>query len=122
MALSLEQMVEEVREGLEKQLRVRGPSLEVQVRKAGRRLPRAVRRDATYLAQTVGLAGNPKLAKMVDMQKAVRAHRNVLAFLKTVDLGAARRDLALQSMASIAFVVLVTAALVLFVLVQRGFV
>lgn len=122
MTLTLQQMVDEVREGLAKALRVRGSSLDVQIRKAGRRLPRAVRDDATYLAQTVGLAGNPKLAKMIDMQKAQRAHARVLAFLQTVDVGAARRNTALQIAASIALALLVTGVLLLFVLVQRGFV
>jgi len=122
MALKLEQMVDEVREGLETRLRVRGATLDAQIRKAGRRLPRAVRRDATYLAHAVTVAGNPKLAKMIDMRKAALAHRDVLAFLNTVDVAAARRDMVLQIAASVVFALLVTAIVVLFVLVQRGFV
>jgi hypothetical protein len=122
MALTMHQMVEEVRAGLADKLRVRGRSLAVQVRKAGRRLPRAVRRDAVYLVQTVGLADNPKLARMIDMARAQAAHRNILQFLQTVDVAAERRGIALQIIASIALAILVTGILLLIVLVQRGFV
>jgi hypothetical protein len=122
MALTMHQMVDEVRAGLADKLRVRGRSLAVQVRKAGRRLPRAVRRDAVYLVQTVGLADNPKLARMIDMARAQAAHRNILQFLQTVDVAAERRGIALQIIASIALAILVTGILLLIVLVQRGFV
>ena len=122
MALTMHQMVEEVRAGLADKLRVRGRSLAVQVRKAGRRLPRAVRRDAVYLVQTVGLADNPKPARMIDMARAQAAHRNILQFLQTVDVAAERRGIALQIIASIALAILVTGILLLIVLVQRGFV
>lgn len=122
MALTMHQMVDEVRAGLADKLRVRGRSLAVQVRKAGRRLPRAVRRDAVYLVQTVGLADNPKLARMIDMTRAQAAHRNILQFLQTVDVAAERRGIALQIIASIALAILVTGILLLIVLVQRGFV
>ena len=122
MALTMHQMVDEVRAGLADKLRVRGRSLAVQVRKAGRRLPRAVRRDAVYLVQTVGLADNPKLARMIDMARAQAAHRNILQFLQTVDVAAERRGIALQIIASTALAILVTGILLLIVLVQRGFV
>ncbi len=121
MGLTLQQMVGEVRAGLDRKLRVRGRSLEAQIRKAGRLLPRAIKRDATYLARALPLAGNPKLARMVDMEKARQAHRNVLAFLEGIDLAAQRRTAALNLLASIAFALLVTGSLLLFVLVQRGF-
>lgn len=122
MTLTMHQMVDEVRAALADKLRVRGRSLAVQVRKAGRRLPRAVRRDAVYLVQTIGLVDNPKLARMIDMRRAQLAHRNILVFLETVDVAAERRGIALQIAASIALVLLVTGLLLLFVLVQRGFV
>ena len=122
MTLTMHQMVDEVRAALADKLRVRGRSLAVQVRKAGRRLPSAVRRDAVYLVQTIGLVDNPKLARMIDMRRAQLAHRNILAFLETVDVAAERRGIALQIAASIALALLVTGLLLLFVLVQRGFV
>ncbi len=122
MGMTLQQMVDEVRDALADKLRVRGRTLDAQVRKAGRLLPRAVRRDATFLAQAVGLADNPKLARMVDMAKARQARRRVLAYLQSVDMAAQRRDAALNLVASIAFALLATGVLLLFVLWARGFV
>lgn len=122
MALTIEQMASEVRAGLDSKLRVRGRSLDAQIRKAGRLLPRAIKRDAIYLAQALPLAANPKLARMIDMDKARQSHRNILAFLEGIDMAAQRRTAALNLVASIAFALLVTGILLLFVLVQRGFV
>ena len=121
MALTLQQMVDEIRPLFEQKLRVRGRSLGAQVRKAGRLLPRSAKRDAHYLAQALALAENPKLARMVDMAKAKQAHRNVMTFLDEIDLGARRGTAALKMITSIVFALLVTGILVLFVLVQRGF-
>lgn len=115
-------MADEVRAGLHSKLRVRGATLEAQVRRAGRRLPRRIRSDATYLARAVALAANPKLVRMVDIAKAQQAHRNVLAYLDTVDVGAQRRTAALNILAAIMFALLVTGVLLLCVLWIRGFV
>ncbi len=122
MTMTMQQMVDDVRAGLQDRLRVRGRSLDAQIRKAGRLLPRRVRADAIYLAQGVGLVQNPKLAKMVDMGKARQAHRNVMAHLESVDIAAQRRNAALNLVASIAFALLATGVLLLFVLWQRGFI
>ena len=122
MAQTMQQMVDEVSAALRDKLRVRGRSLSGQIRKAGRSLPRGVRSDATYLAQSVALADNPKLARMIDMAKARRAHRNVLAHLDTIDLAAQRRNAALNLLASIMFALLATGVLLLFVLWARGFI
>lgn len=121
MAMTMQQMVDDVRAAFEAKLLVRGASLDAQIRKAGRLLPRSVRRDATYLAQAAVLAQNPKLARMVDIAKAGRARRNVLVYLDGVDRVAQRRNAAFNMLASIAFALLVTGVILLFVLVQRGF-
>ena len=122
MVLTMQQMVNEVRDGLQGKLHVRGQSLDAQIRKAGRRLPRRVRQDATYLAQGVALIENPKLARMIDIGKARQAHRNVMAHLNSIDIAAQRRNAVLNLVASIAFALLVTGVLLLFVLWQRGFI
>lgn len=122
MALTIFDIVDEVSEAMADKLRVRGKSLAIQIRKAGRMLPRRIQRDATYLAQAADVAENPKLARMVDMRKAQIARKDVLAFLETVDLAAERRNMTLQIIASIAFALLFTGIVLLFVLVQRGFV
>jgi hypothetical protein len=66
--------VDEVRKLMETRLRVRGKTLDQQVRKAGRLLPRAERREATYLAQAATVLDHPKLSRMVDPMKVAAAH------------------------------------------------
>ena len=122
MVHTIEQQVAEIRGLLETKLRVRGPSLAAQVRKSGRALPRAVRRDLAFMVQSADLVKNPKLARMVDPHRAERAHRNTVAYLNTVDAREQRITAVINVAASIALAVLVTAAVVLYVLVQRGFV
>jgi hypothetical protein len=118
----IDQQIAQISALLEQKLRVRGRTFEAKVRKAGRRLPRAVRRDATYLVQSIALAENPKLARMVDATKLSRAHANMVRHLESIDPSIERRAAFLNLAASIAFAVLMTAILVVFVLVQRGFV
>ncbi len=122
MGKDVHQQVTELRVLLDEKLGVRGRTLAIQIRKAGRLLPRHVRRDATYIAQSVALTDNPKLARMVDNAKLQRAHANVVAYLNSINVTERRVTAALNLAASIAFALLVTAVLVLFVLVQRGFV
>lgn len=120
MSQTIEQMVAEVRAGLRDKLGLRGKTLAAQLRRGGRLLPRYIRRDATYLAQVLPLAANPKLMRMIDQTKVRQAHRNVMAHLDSIDTAAARRDAALNMVAAIAFAVLVTAVLVILVLWWRG--
>ncbi len=116
MSETIEQMVAEVRAGLRAKLGLRDKTLAAQLRKGGRLLPRYVRRDATYLAQILPLAANPKLVRMIDQAKARQAHRNVLAYLDTIDLAAQRRNAALNMVASVAFGLLATIVLTIAVL------
>ncbi|WP_333713208.1 hypothetical protein [Yoonia sp.] len=122
MSQTIEQMVAEVRAGLREKLGLRGWTLAAQLRRGRRLLPRHIRTEAIYLAQIAALADNPKLHRMIDEAKVRAAHRNVLAYLATIDLAAQRRAAALNMVASIAFGLLVTAALTILVLWWRGFV
>ncbi|NCO87291.1 MAG: hypothetical protein GW886_11750 [Rhodobacterales bacterium] len=107
---------------LESQLHVRGRSLDVQLRRARRLLPSAVRREAQYLVQAAGLAQNPKLARMIDMAKVDSAQARVVAYLQGVDRQRRRRDRLLNLLALNAFYVLVVGIAVVAVLVWRGIV
>ena len=119
MNMTVEEMVSEVRTGLRDKLGLRGKTLAAQLRKGGRLLPRRIRYDARYLALVVTLADNPKLVRMIDQAKVKQAHRNILAHLNEIDLAAQRRDTALTIAAAIAFALLVTGVMVIFVLWWR---
>jgi len=117
---TLEHKVAEVRAGLREKLGLRGSTLAAQLRRGGRLLPRYVRRDATYLAQVVPLARNPKLHRLIDQEKVIQAHRNVLAHLQTIDPVAQRRETLLNIIAAIAFAIFATGILVIVVIWWRG--
>ncbi|MDX8348185.1 hypothetical protein SLH49_09315 [Cognatiyoonia sp. IB215446] len=122
MGKSVEYQVDALRTLFAEKLRVQGRDLEAQVRKAGRRLPRHVRRDARFFLESYGLMANPKLARMVDGKKMDRAYSNIVAYLDGLDPRQERITAMINLAASIAFVFLVTGVLVLVVLVLRGFV
>jgi hypothetical protein len=117
---TLQNQVDEMRGLLASQLRVRGATLEAQVRKAGRRLPRRVRHDLQAVAEAMSLADNPKLSRMVDRTTVSQSVQNVIIHLKTID----RRDLFkgrfLGILGSMSAVLILTFTAVVYVLVKRG--
>ena len=115
-----QQMADEVRILLQRKLRLRGATLEKQLRRGGRLLPRHVRQDAVYLAQTAALGDHPKLARLTDQRRLVGAHRNVVGYLNAINLRKKRVDMLLSMLAAIAFVVLVTLVLAIYLLADRG--
>ena len=118
----LQTQVDEIRQLMETHLRIRGKTLEQQVRKAGLLLPRALRRDATYLAQAATVMQHPKLARMVDRVKATSAHARLAQFLKSVDPKDRAKGRLLAWLGSLAFAFLVVVIITVVVLVQRGIV
>lgn len=118
----LNQKISQISALMRSQLRIRGHDLHGQYRRAGRLLPRAVRRDIRYLLDTAALGDNPKLARMINHDKIVRAHRNTVDYLQGLDPKAQRWTRILNMTASIALALIIVFAVTLFVLVQRGFV
>jgi len=50
----------------------------VQVRKAGRQLPRRIRKDAQVVVSAMSLVDNPKTARMLDTSEAMPANHRPL--------------------------------------------
>ena len=103
-------------------MRVKGRDLRQQMRRAGRRLPRRQRRDLAYLIETEKIAQNPKLGRMVNDDKVAKAHANLVQYLNALNPREAMWNTVLHITASIALVLIVTFVIVVYVLVQRGFV
>jgi hypothetical protein len=122
MAHDLTQNIAEIRALLEKQMRVKGRDLRQQMRRAGRRLPRKLRRDLRYLIETEKIAQNPTLGRMVNDDKVAKAHANLVRYLEELNPREAMWNTVLNITASIALVLIVTFVVVLYVLVQRGYV
>lgn len=94
-------------EKMASQMRLRAGDFETLVARAGRRLPRRLRRDARFLIETEKLARHPKLARRVDLGRVKRAERHIDEWLDTLDPAAERRAAILDHLAAIAFVVAV---------------
>lgn len=89
-------------------------------RRAGRWLPRWLRRDADYLIEAEMLATHPKLRHLVDHQRVGRAEKRLRAHLDTRDPRKERMDRFLGQLAAFAFNVLLFAGLVIAFLWWRG--
>ncbi|WP_210527152.1 hypothetical protein [Rubellimicrobium arenae] len=107
---------------LHDQLGVRGRTLGQQVRRAGRRLPRALRTDALFLARAEEMARHPRLARLVDPRQVAKAEGRVASHLRSLDPVQARRHRRLDWLATAGFYILSTAALIVAVLWWRGFI
>ncbi|WP_199737685.1 hypothetical protein [Falsigemmobacter faecalis] len=116
----VQQMAAKVADLLESRLRVRGPTLAVLVRKAGRRLPRKVRRAAQELASFEGLARHPKGAMMVSQGRAEAAYEICMNHLRP--LGSKERfvSAALNFAGTIALMLLVLGGVFLAIWAFRG--
>lgn len=106
---------------IHERLGLRGRTLGRQVRRAGRLLPRAVAREARYLAQAAEIAPNPRLWRMIDPGHVDRAHRIVRDHLLAVNPRDRRLTRILGVASVIAFNLIVVLALLLAVLVWRGY-
>lgn len=107
---------------LQEKLGVQGKSLGHALRRAGRRLPRAMRRQAAVLQRAEAMAAHPRLARQVDRRDVDAAYRALSAHLKAIDVAAARRDRLLSLAAAIAFNILVIAVGFVVWLWWRGYV
>ena len=103
-------MIEEIRALLRQRLSIRGKTLDVQLRKARRLLPRAVRREAAFLAEAYTLTQNPKLARMVNAAQVHEARDQVIAHLQSVDPAERRKDRILGILGYLALNVLLLGA------------
>lgn len=116
----LTEQIHKVRGLMAERLHVRGATLEDQLRRAKRLLPRAVAREAQYLAQAELLMRNPKLARMIDARKARDAGDRLTAHLMTVDPKERRKDRILGILGGLAFNLLLIGVLTIVWLRWRG--
>lgn len=117
----IEQLADEVALKMQDRMSVGGKGLAAKLRRAGRLLPRDVRRQALFLAEAEKLVQNPKLIKMIDPAKVQAAHRICLGYLDGLNPGERRKRMLLSMVTSTAFAILVVAGLYIAVLVWRGF-
>jgi hypothetical protein len=105
---------------LQKKLGAKGDGLEAKLARAGRRLPRRIRRHVAEIAEAEKLEGNPKLARMTDPAALAHAFVEVEAHLKKIDLADRRKGAALGLLGSIAISLIAVFAALVSYLVWRG--
>jgi hypothetical protein len=101
-------------------LDVPGDDLGTVISRAGRALPRRLRKDAAYLTLTETMAGHPKLYHLVDPRRRKRAERALRAHVQDLDPARDRWDRTLGVIAGIVFGLLVFFGLLVTVLAWRG--
>lgn len=95
-------------------------SLERRLRKAGRRLPRATRRDVAQVAEARQLTRHPKLMRMVDARRTERAFRLAEQALTEVDVADRRKGALLGMLGALVFNLMLVVALWVAVVQGRG--
>jgi len=94
--------------------------LETMLRKRGGALPRRLRREARILAEADRKAGQPKLARQVDLDRMERAHKALVAYLRPLGQAMRLRGGATGIAASVLFGLLILAAAAIWIMTRRG--
>jgi hypothetical protein len=118
----LDARAEKLQRLLEEKYRLRSRDLPQALRRAGRRLPRRHRAQAEAFQKARAMAGHPRLAVQVNGDDITRGYAETMAYLKSVDPWAARRDRLLNLAALIAFYILVVLAGFIWWMRARGYV
>lgn len=74
-----------LRKTMHTKLSVKGRSFEAAVHRAGRLLPRRIRRQAAVITKAQGVGGHPKLMRMVDQKAVDLAFRDIKTYLAGID-------------------------------------
>lgn len=109
---SIAQMAERISDLMVDRLGLRGRTLSDQLKRAGRSLPRRIRKEAALLARAAEEAGHPALARRIDEARVARAYDACLHHLKLLGAGQRWRNRLMDFAASLALILLVTLAVV----------
>jgi len=85
---SLASVTAEVEDLLVEKFSAKGRDLQQKIHSAGRRLPRAIRGDAGYLAEVQARCQNPKHAHQYDPSRVLKAQKHCVSQLEKIDLKA----------------------------------
>ncbi|WP_370303280.1 hypothetical protein [Pseudooceanicola sp.] len=113
--------IDPIMELMRSKLGIRARSFPAALARAGRRLPRPIRREGQVLAEALARADNPRLRPTLDQPRLAAAAEALKSHLATLDNADRRRALALDILGALAFSLLLTAALVIVLLAWRGF-
>lgn len=117
----VQRMAAQVADLMSDRLRLRAGPLAVVLRRAGRRLPRKVRRAGLELVRAEALSAHPRCARMVDGPRVSEAHATCVSYLKPLGSKERFRAAALSFAGTVALMVLVLGAGLVAVLAWRDF-
>ena len=120
--MTYDERAEHIADLIESQLGVRGKTLDAKLRKAGRLLPRDIRRHGDRIVEAVALQASPKLSRMVDSEKALSSYNSFEKFLSDIDASERRKDGIISFLSTNVFNMLVTIGLLIAVLKWREFI
>lgn len=97
------------------------PDLKTMLRRRGGALPRRQRKAAQRLATLQGKAMVPRVARQIDTAPAMRDHAELMKYLRPLGAGRRWTNSATNIAAAVMFGLMILAAMVLWVLVWRGY-
>lgn len=106
---------------MQQKLNIRARDLRQALGRAGRRLPRGLRRRGAALVRAETLVQNPKTARQVDVQAVERDFEALRAYLEALDVAEMRKTRALALAAAVAGNLIVVAAGFIVWLWWRGY-
>lgn len=118
--MEIEDQAEHIAKLMHERLGARGRGLDAKLAHGGRRLPRAVREEAEFIALAARMARVPRLAQQVDPVRVTRAVQDVEAYLRGVDPLARLRAGALDWLRLNLFNLLLVAGMVVALMAWRG--
>lgn len=107
---------------MQQKLDVRGRDLRQSLRRAGRRLPKSVRKRVAALMRAEMLAHNPKTARQVDAEAVERDYEYVRAHLVAIDVDELRKSRILSVTGAVVANLIVVVVLFIVWLWWRGYV
>ncbi|MEC7762589.1 MAG: hypothetical protein VX874_11845 [Pseudomonadota bacterium] len=105
---------------MEERLDIRGDGLRAKTRRAGRRIPRWVRRELDVLVEALDRTDHPKLAPQVDYARIEIGTKRAEGWLESVDAWDRRKSLAIHWLAGNALNILIVMGIALAVMGWRG--
>jgi len=118
--MDLDARLDKIAALMEERLGVRGDGFEDKFARAGRLLPRKLRREGALLVEARTMAAHPKLGRRVDERRLRKAARVFERYLARVDGSERRVTRWVNWLAGNALNILIVFALVVAVLTWRG--
>jgi hypothetical protein len=120
-AVSIQQMAERISVLLTERLQIKGRDLPDKLSRVGGRLPRKVRKAAAEVATAMEQSYNPKLLLQISEEKVAENYDICVRHLTALNKGHKLRGVLLGLSSSILFSLVAVVALILGVLIWRGF-